>query len=247
MNALRGGPEESKCLIISKSFGNFELIYLLCNSKYFYMENNHSSAEDIKTIRRMMEESTKFLSLSGFSGVFLGLFAIAGAMVAWFIIPDGGNISSEEYLKSIPGNVALSIKLKMAVTALAVLIISVSTALFFSFRNARRSQKSIWTPASKRLLINLSIPLAAGGAFALILAFQNHFQLIIPVFLVFYGFSLINAGKFTYDEIFYLGIFEILTGLVAALFPQQGLLFWILGFGILHIVYGVMMYRKYEI
>lgn len=211
------------------------------------MENNNSSAEDIKTIRKMMEESTKFLSLSGFSGVFLGLFAIAGAVIAWFIIPDSGNISSEQYLNSMPQNEAAAIKWQLALTALAVLIFSVSTALFFSFRNALRSGKRIWTPASKRLLVNLIIPLAAGGIFALILALQNHFQLLIPVFLVFYGLALINAGKFTYDEIFYLGIFEILTGLVAALFPQQGLLFWILGFGILHIVYGVMMYRKYEL
>jgi len=211
------------------------------------MENNYSSAEDIKTIRKMMEESTKFLSLSGFSGVFLGLFAIAGAMVAWFIIPEGGNISSEEYLNSLPVNEATAIKLQMGLNALVVLLLSVAAALFFSFRNATRSGRSIWTPVSKRLFINLSIPLAAGGIFALILAFQNHFQLIIPVFLVFYGLALINAGKFTYDEIFYLGIFEIITGLAAAVFPDQGLLFWIFGFGILHIVYGVMMYRKYQL
>ena len=211
------------------------------------MENNHSSAEDIKTIRKMMEESTKFLSLSGFSGVFLGLFAIAGAMVAWFIIPEGGNISSEDYLNSLPVNEATAIKLQMGLNALVVLLLSVAAALFFSFRNATRSGRSIWTPVSKRLFINLSIPLAAGGIFALILAFQNHFQLIIPVFLVFYGLALINAGKFTYDEIFYLGIFEIITGLAAAVFPDQGLLFWIFGFGILHIVYGVMMYRKYQL
>ena len=195
----------------------------------------------------MMEESTKFLSLSGFSGVFLGLFAIAGAMVAWFIIPEGGNISSEEYLNSLPVNEATAIKLQMGLNALVVLLLSVAAALFFSFRNATRSGRSIWTPVSKRLFINLSIPLAAGGIFALILAFQNHFQLIILVFLVFYGLALINAGKFTYDEIFYLGIFEIITGLAAAVFPDQGLLFWIFGFGILHIVYGVMMYRKYQL
>jgi hypothetical protein len=211
------------------------------------MENNNSSAEDLKTIRKIMEESTKFLSLSGFSGIFLGLFAIAGAVIAWFIIPDGGNIGSDQYLKSMPKNEAAIIKWHMALTAFAVLFFSVSTALFFSYRNAIRSGKSFWTPASKRLLVNLFIPLAAGGIFALILAFQDHFLLIIPVFLIFYGLALINAGKFTYDEIFYLGIFEIITGLVSALFPQQGLLFWILGFGILHIVYGVMMYRKYEL
>jgi hypothetical protein len=211
------------------------------------MENNTSSAEDLRTIRRIMEESTKFLSLSGLSGVFLGLFAIAGAVIAWLVILDGGNFSYEMYLSNTAGKEAATIRLQMALIALTVLVLSVSAAFLFSLRNAKRSGMSLLTPASKRLLINLSVPLAAGGTFALILAFQNHVQLIIPVFLIFYGLALINAGKFTYSEIFYLGVAEILTGLVSALFPGQGLLFWILGFGILHIVYGIMMYRKYQV
>jgi len=211
------------------------------------MENNTSSAEDLKTIRRIMEESTKFLSLSGLSGVFIGLFAITGAAIAWFIILDSGNIRYEEYLHNISIGEAASIRWQMIITALGVLLLSVATAFFFSRRNAKRSGKSFLTPSSKRLLINLSLPMAAGGIFASILAVQNNVLLIIPVFLVFYGLALINAGKFTYNEVFYLGIFEIITGLFAAVFPGLGLLFWIIGFGILHIVYGVMMYRKYEV
>lgn len=210
------------------------------------MENNHSSAEDIKTIRKMMEESTKFLSLSGFSGIFLGLFATAGAVAAWFTLPDSG-IRFEEYLNNLPGKEAQAIKWQLTIIAIVVLFLSVAAGFIFSYRNALRSGKSFWTPASKRLLVNLFIPLAAGGIFAIFLAFRNHFDLIIPVFLIFYGMALINAVKFTYGELFNLGIFEISTGLTAVLFPGLGLLFWIIGFGILHIVYGVMMYRKYEV
>lgn len=193
-----------------------------------------------------MEESTKFLSLSGLSGVFPGIFAIAGAIVAWFLILDGGAVKYDEYLNNVSGKAVETIRWQMAVTALAVLVFSIATALYFSYRNAKRSGSNFLTPASKRLLINLLIPLTSGGIFALILTHQDQDQLIIPVFLVFYGLALISAGKFTYNEVFYLGILEILTGLVSALFPQQGLLFWILGFGILHIIYGIMMYRKYE-
>jgi hypothetical protein len=211
------------------------------------MENNTSSSEDLKTIRRIMEESTKFLSLSGLSGVFIGLFAIAGAAIAWFIILDTGNIRYEDYLHNISVQEAANIRLQMIINVLGVLFLSVTTAFLFSIRIAKQSGKSFLTPASKRLLLNLGIPLAAGGVFASILAVQNNVMLIIPVFLVFYGLALISAGKFTYNEVFYLGIFEIITGLFAAAFPGLGLLFWIIGFGILHIVYGVMMYRKYEV
>ena len=85
-----------------------------------------------------------------------------------------------------------------------------------------------------------------GGVFIIVLLLQNNIQLIVPCFLIFYGLALVNAGKFTFGEIFYLGILEIITGLVSAFVPGWGLIFWIFGFGILHIIYGLAMYRKYE-
>lgn len=210
------------------------------------MENNLSSAEDLKTIRKIMEESTRFLSLSGLSGVFLGLFAIGGALIARFLVFNNEIISNDNYFNILPGQETEALKLKMVIIAASVLLLSMVTAIAFSIRKAKRSGVSLWTPVSKRLYASLFLPLLAGGIFALILLFQNHIQLIIPVFLLFYGLGLISAGKFTYGEIFYLGILEIIAGLAAALFPAQGLIFWIIGFGILHIVYGLFMYRKYE-
>lgn len=210
------------------------------------METNNSSADDLKTIRKIMEGSTRFLSLSGFSGLFLGLIAIAGALIARMIMPDTGDSGINEYLSSLTQKESAVIRWQLALTALAVLLLSLATGFGFSFRKALKSGESIWTPVSRRLVTSLFIPLAAGGLFAIILLMQNQLQLIIPVFLIFYGLALINAGKFTYGEIFYLGILEIITGLAAALFQHQGLLFWITGFGILHIVYGLFMYRKYE-
>lgn len=211
------------------------------------MKNNPSSVEELKAIRQIMEESTKFLSLSGLSGVFPGLFAISGAFIAWLTILDKGKISYYEYLSSLSGKGSGVVQWQMMIIALLVLLLSVATAFYFSLRKAKQSGKSFRTPVSKRLLISLFIPLLAGGLFALVLLSRNQLPLIIPVFLIFYGLALIGAGKFTYDEVFYLGIFEIITGLLSAVFPEQGLLFWTLGFGILHIVYGVFMYRKYEL
>lgn len=210
------------------------------------MENNLSSAEDLKTIRKIMEESTRFLSLSGLSGFFLGLFAIGGALIARFLVFNNEIISNDNYFNILPVQETEALKLKMVIIAASVLLLSMVTAIAFSIRKAKRSGVSLWTPVSKRLYASLFLPLLAGGVFALILLFQNHIQLIIPVFLLFYGLGLISAGKFTYGEIFYLGILEIIAGLAAALFPAQGLIFWIIGFGILHIVYGLFMYRKYE-
>jgi len=206
----------------------------------------NSSADELKAIRKLMEESTRFLSLSGLSGIFAGTFAIAGALFAWIFILDSRDILYDEYFRSMTGSEISAIRVQLMADALVVLFLSIVSSIWFSFRKASRSGMKILTPVSKRLLVNMSIPLVAGGLFILVLLFNNNIQLIIPGMLIFYGLALVNAGKFTFDEVFYLGILQIITGLVSTQFPGYGILFWVLGFGLLHIVYGLFMYRKYE-
>ena len=210
------------------------------------MENNSKSVDDIRAIRKLMEESSRFLSLSGLSGVFAGLFALAGAMAAYFLILKNGTIHYDEYFRSMPAKETSMLRLQLMADAAIVLILALAGSLHFSLKKAKREGKSLWTPVSKNMLLNMFVPLLTGGLFVIILLIQNHIQLIVPGFLIFYGLSLVSAGKFTYGEVFYLGVLEIITGLISAFFPSQGLLFWIFGFGILHIVYGLVMYRKYE-
>jgi hypothetical protein len=210
------------------------------------MKKNPTSEEELKAIRQIMEESTKFLSLSGFSGVFIGLLAIAGALVAHYLILDKGNMRYDEYFGSLPDQDRIRVIWLLIADALSVLLLSLATAFFFSLRKGKKEGRNFWTPVSGRLFISLLIPLATGAAFVIVLLMQNHFQLIIPALLIFYGLSLVNAGKFTYSEVFYLGILEIITGLVSSIFAEQWLIFWIMGFGIIHIIYGLFMYRKYE-
>jgi hypothetical protein len=210
------------------------------------MEKNLSSADDLKTIRKIMEESTRFLSLSGLSGIFAGIFAIAGTIAAWLLIPGKQFMDISTSLASLSGPESAGIMIKMIIDAGMVLILSVIFALLFSIRRARKTNKKIWTPISKRLVVSLLIPLITGGLFVIILTVQKQYNLIIPCFLIFYGLALVNAGKFTYNEVFYLGILELATGLGALLLPGFGLLFWLFGFGLLHIAYGLFMYRKYE-
>ena len=210
------------------------------------MKNDNNSIEDLKAIRKIMEESSRFLSLSGLSGVFAGLTAIAGALFAYIFILDNGSIHYDEYLRSLSAKEIFSLRWKLIADAALVLVLSVMFSLYFSIKKAKRDGKNFWTPVSRRLLINLLIPLVTGGVFIIVLMFQNHIQLIVPGFLIFYGLALVSAGKFTFGEIFYLGILEIITGLVSAFIPGWGLIFWIFGFGVLHIIYGLTMYRKYE-
>ena len=211
------------------------------------MKNDSKSIEDIKAIRKIMEESSRFISLSGLSGIFAGVTAIAGALVAYFIILDNGSIHLDEYFRSLSEKELITLRWQLIADAAIVLVLSVMFALYFSIRKAKKDRKNVWTPVSKRFLINLLVPLTTGAVFIIVLLYQNNVQLIVPCFLIFYGLALVNACKFTFGEIFYLGIFEIVTGLISAFVPGWGLLFWIFGFGVLHILYGVVMYRKYEV
>jgi hypothetical protein len=179
-----------------------------------------------------MEESSRFLSLSGLSGIVAGILALLGGIIAHFLILHNQDDSVLKY--------------QLIAIALMVLILALAGSFYFSIRTARIKGHKIWTPVSRRLLLNLFIPLIAGGFFILILYVGEQWQLIVPTMLIFYGLSLVSAGKFTYSEVFYLGLAELITGLLAALFKESFILFWILGFGFLHIVYGLIMYRKYQ-
>ena len=196
------------------------------------METNTDYSEDIKTIKRIMEESSRFLSLSGLSGIFAGILAFLGGFAVHFLRLRTQDISLLKY--------------EVVAVALIVLILALAGSFYFSIRKARSKGQKIWTPVSRRLLLNLFIPLISGGFFILILYFENHWKLIVPAMLIFYGLSLVSAGKFTYSEVFYLGLAELITGFLAAIFQESFILFWVLGFGFLHIVYGLIMYRKYQ-
>jgi hypothetical protein len=211
----------------------------------FIMENQNTSLEDLRTIRKLMEESTRFISLSGLSGIFAGTFAIAGAYIANYIVQKNTSMSFAE-LFGTPAMKAGTAGVPLIILAAVILILSVVSALYFSIRKAHIAGRNIWSPVSKRMLANLCIPLAAGGIFVLILILNGNLQLIIPSMLIFYGLSLVSASKFTYGEVMYLGLAELITGFIPAFFPSASFASWITGFGLLHIIYGIALYRKYE-
>lgn len=207
------------------------------------MESNKKPLEDIDTIRTMMERSTRFLSLSGLSGIVAGLIAIAGGIVGIMLILDGN--TDGNFPDLISGG-SQDVARLLFMDALIVLTLAVAIALFLANRKAIKQGVRLWSPASKRLLLNMVIPLVSGGLFIIILYNRELFGLIIPSMLIFYGLALVSAGKFTFDEVFYVGLLEIVTGLAAGMFPQYGIFLWMFGFGLLHVVYGIVMYRKYD-
>lgn len=210
------------------------------------MEDKNQPLDDLSHIRDLMERSTRFISLSGLSGVAAGVIALAGASVAWFGLHfDQRNFNPDLYFSQTMLNQNHPY-LFLALDGIVVLVLAILAALWFTSRNARRKGFRLWDQSARRLLFHLAIPLAAGGIFCLILGLHGLGWLWAPVLLIFYGLGLLNASKFTFSEVGYLGAAEVGLGLLAALLPGYGLLFWTFGFGILHIIYGIYGWRKYE-
>ena len=194
--------------------------------------------EDIKAIREMMEKSSKFLSLSGLSGVLAGVTATLGAAFAWFYLlrnPEATNYNRYQELKILLAD------------AFIVLTLSISFALYFSWKKAKKQNIKLINKTALKTIYNLGIPLLAGGLFSIICLLRGDVEIVASTTLIFYGLGLINASKYTFEEIHYLGITEIVLGIGAAIFLSHGIIFWTIGFGICHIVYGLILYKKYDL
>lgn len=202
--------------------------------------------EDLHAIREIMERSSKFLSLSGISGVFAGVVGLMGALAAYLIIPDFSVLSADQGVGEGNGWANATLVLYLGIILLLVLVVAVIGAVYFSVKKARKANQPFWNSLTKRMVNYFLIPFITGGLFTLILVYRNDWELVVPAMLLFYGLALVNAGKFTIGEIHYLGLTEIALGILAAVFVNLALVFWAIGFGVMHIVYGIMMYFKYE-
>ncbi|WP_026904422.1 hypothetical protein [Pedobacter glucosidilyticus] len=197
--------------------------------------------EDIKEIKDIMNRSTRFISLSGWSGVSTGLIALAGVTAAYFII-----FQKQNWLIEQPVSINATNLFYLLLIAVVTLGLSIGSAIFFTTQKAIKQSQKVWDQQSKRLLINLAIPLVTGGLLCLLLLFKGFVGFLPALTLVFYGLALINASKYTWPELRNLGLFEIVLGLLAIQFIAHSLLLWALGFGVIQVIYGLIVQKKYK-
>jgi hypothetical protein len=201
------------------------------------MKTKENYLEEISEIRKMMEGSSRFLTLSGLSGVLVGIYALAGAFMANSLLFSSGLFAW------LNGDSLVS---DLFILGSIVFGLSLLTIILLTFIRVKKSGKKFWNAGSRLMLVNLSIPIVSGGLLILVLVYREIYEIIIPGTLLFYGLALVNAAKFTRQEIFYLGLFQISLGVIAAILPSFGLIIWAVGFGVLHIIYGIVMYYRYE-
>ena len=198
--------------------------------------------EDLSHIRSMMERSSRFISLSGLSGVFAGLAAITGAIYVYFAFQREGI----DYFAGQRNIFSAGLVNELIVTGTVILLVAIFSGYFFTASKSRKKGLKIWDATTKRLLITFAVPLVAGGVFCLALLYHHLFVFIAPATLIFYGLALVSAERYTLTDIKYLGYCQIVLGLLSLFFLGWGLVTWTVGFGVLHVVYGLIMHKKYK-
>lgn len=203
--------------------------------------NTNKHLEDLSEIRHMMERSTKFLSLSGLSGVSAGLIALIGSYVAYLKL-NANQAARESHVLTMTEETSE----ELFILGIAILVFALIFGSLFTLIKAKKRSNLAWNAISQKLFINIFVPLFAGGIFCLALMQNGFYGMVAPATLIFYGLGCINASHHTLSDIRYLGLFNLGLGLVNLFFIGYGLLFWAMGFGVLHIVYGTLMYIKYD-
>ena len=203
---------------------------------------NQKHQEDLSHIRSMMERSSRFISLSGLSGVFAGLSALIGGLYVYQLFEKNGI----NYFDGKTKVFSISLVSELFFSGMVILVFALTFGILFTIRKSKKYNLPIWTSATKKMLFNLAIPLAVGGIFCLALLYHQVYVFIAPATLLFYGLALVNAEKYTFSDVKYLGYCQLILGCISLFYLGYGLVFWILGFGILHILYGLVMFKKYK-
>lgn len=213
------------------------------------MNETQQSLETLKDIKKMMERSSRFISLSGLSGISAGLCALLGAwLAAPYVFGSKDYIidNNTAILQAAANDYTIILNTWLFWIAAGTFTAAMISAFVFTWIKSRKEGIPVWGTTAKRLLVNVSIPLIAGAVFLFKLIHYGTFGLIAPGCLIFYGLALINASKYTLNEIRYLGYLQILLGIINLWSVGYGLYFWAAGFGVLHIIYGAFMWWKYE-
>ena len=212
------------------------------------MNSSEKLSNELRDIKDMMERSSRFISLSGLSGIAAGICALIGAWFARAAVEvsrntGGGYRDRDESDSILRGDFINSGLMQIALlTFMAALFF----AFIFTYRRSKRTNVPIWGTTARRLLIHVAVPMITGGIFLIALLKNGVYGFVAPGCLIFYGLGVLNASKYTLPETKWLGYSEILLGIANLFFPGQGLYFWAVGFGVLHIIYGALMWQKYE-
>ena len=213
-----------------------------------YSENKPTQA--LEEIKQMMDRSSRFISLSGWSGIAAGICALAAAWIAHQKISQYTFENDTPYNDMQGTYIFKNAHLLLANQLLLIGILTFIAAFFFAFLftwlRSRKTGIPVWGFTARKVMVHLAVPMLVGALLIWRITDLGVYGLVAPACLIFYGLALINASKFTLSEVRYLGYLQLLLGVINLWALGYGLYFWAAGFGVLHILYGIVMWNKYE-
>jgi len=180
--------------------------------------------DNLRFIRETMERSSSFTSVSGIGGVAMGVIALVAA----------GFASTAEARLTWLGIWVGAATLSFSVSTLAMA------------RKSRAEGVPLLAGPGRRFAWNVTPPLAAGAALTFALSQAGRVELLPGTWLLLYGTSVVTGGFNSVRPVPLMGVLFMLAGVGAFLSPPAwGDVFMAAGFGGLHIVFGIVIWRKH--
>lgn len=203
--------------------------------------------QTLNDIREMMSKSSRFQSVSGWSIIIVGLYAAVASAMAAAVIGVGDWLPGFENLHRYANLNTPSRIRTAALIAIGLLALSLLTVFVFAIVKSKRHHlRFALDKRMMQMLLDFFVPLAAGGLLSMALVMQGHYGLTSSIMLLFYGLALINCSHYTYPVLRYLGYAELLIGVVDCFTMSHALLFWFLGFSVMHILFGIVYVLMFE-
>src|SRR5882762_2234727 len=190
------------------------------------MNEQQQSLQDIQQIKQMMERSSRFISLSGLSGVAAGVCALVGAWFANGVLEGSGGTSNYRAVVARTfetESIEDFFKHRLFQIALITFFAALLSSFFFTYLRSKKNKIPMWGYSSKRLLINVAVPMIVGGIYLFRQMQLGSYGLIAPGCLIFYGLALVNASKYTLGEVRYLGYGMLALGLMNLCYVGYGI------------------------
>jgi hypothetical protein len=180
--------------------------------------------DNLKFIRETMERSTAFTAVPGYGGAFMGLTAIAASVIA----------NSQPLV-----NDWLTVWFSEAVLAFAI-------GLFAMWQKSKIAKIPLNSAPARKFAMSFLPPLICGVVLTFGLWRFGHFEAMIPAWLLLYGAAVICGGAFSVRIVPVMGWCFVALGAIAFLLPAgYGNLVMGFGFGVLHIIFGIIIARKF--
>jgi hypothetical protein len=180
--------------------------------------------ENLRFIRETMERSTHFTAVPGYGGLLMGVTAIAAAYIA----------AQQIFLRD------------WLITWLVEAGLAFSIGLLAMWQKSKIAGQSLFSVPAKKFAFGFTPPLIAGVAITLGLWRYEHYEMMAPVWMLLYGASVVTGGAFSARIVPVMGWFFMALGALGFALPAAyGNYLMGASFGVLHIVFGAIIARKY--